>query len=470
MNKITIIGLGFDEGDLSVKAQVIIKNHQNLIARTALTKSYIALSKINANAKSLDFVYEKSRNFDTLNKNLALEVINLAKTSAVCYLVDGCALEDNSVKYILNRCKNVEVIAGVTSSSKCLERLKKSESFITSISAYEVGDYYTLSLPLVVYAIDSPVIASKVKLFLGDIFGEEMNVYLSSNSGTKKIKLYELDRLKNYDYSLSMFIENSVLTKKQRFDFNDLLEILRVLRSKNGCPWDREQTEESILKNVIEEAYELVDAVESFDDEKIIEETGDLILQSAFYVTFGEEGGRYTRSDVLSNLCSKLISRHTHVFGGDKASSGEDALAVWNSNKIVEKGYDCGAEYLSAVPSSMPALMRAEKVGKRAKKYNFDFDSYEGAISKIIEEVDELKKAITSGDKTLIEEECGDLLFSAVNVLRLLDVESELALKKSTEKFIKRFSLLEEAVKSKNKDMKNLSLKELDDIYNSIKK
>lgn len=469
MNKITIIGLGFDEGDLSLKAQKIIKNHDNLVARTGLTKSFLALKNINENVKTLDFIYEKSRNFDTLNKNLALEVLSMAKVQSVCYLVDGCSLEDNSVKHILKKHKNVEVIAGVTSSAKCLERLKKSESFIESISAYEVGDNYSLTLPLVVYAIDSVVLASKVKLFLGDLFGEEIDVYVTSNSGSKKIKLFELDRLKNYDYSLSLYIESVELTKKQRFDFNDLLKIIKILRSKNGCPWDREQTEETILKNVIEEAYELVDAVESFDDDKIIEETGDLILQSAFYIIFGEEGYRYSRSDVLSGLCQKLISRHTHVFGNDKASSGEDALSVWNSNKIAEKGYDTGADYLKAVPSSMPSVMRAEKVQKRAKKYNFDFDSYASALEKVKEEILELEIEIAKGDSKAIEEECGDLLFSAINVLRLLGVEGELALKRATEKFINRFTLLESEVNKLGKDMKKLSEKDLDDIYNLVK-
>ncbi len=469
MNEITVIGLGVDGKDISSSAENIIKSSVKVVARTGLTESYKNLSKFQKNIDTLDFIYEKSRNFDTLNKNLANEVIKLSKNEPVCYLVDGCATEDNSLKYILSKTKNVKVYAGVSYACKCLERLNVCESNYTSVSAYEVDKNHSLSAPLIVYAIDSVITASKVKLFLAELFGDEMEVYLSSNQKNSKIILYELDRQEKYDYSTCLYIPKLSLTEKNRYDFNDLISILEILRSPNGCPWDREQTEKSILKNVIEEAYELVDAVSQGDDFMIIEETGDLILQSAFYILFGEESARYSRYDVLSDLCKKLISRHTHVFKNDKALKSSDALNVWNNNKIVEKGYQTATEYLSAVPSSMPSLMRAEKIGKRAKKFNFDFERTSDAISKILEEVKELEFAISSGDKTEIEKECGDLLFSAVNVVRLNGVDAELCLKNSVDKFIKRFNQVEKQVLAQGKSMSDFNLLELDEIYNQVK-
>lgn len=469
MYKITIIGLGVDKFDLSSYAESIIKNHQTVIARTGETESFKAVKTINSSIETLDDIYIKSRNFDTLNKNLANAVLEVSKTKDVCYLVDGSAIEDKSVGYILKKHKNVEIIAGVSVWSKCLERLKISNGKINSISAYEVGDNYCLALPLVVYAIDSVVLASKVKLFLSELFGDEITCYVCSNGYKKKLKLFELDRLKSYDYSTCLYIPEVPLTKKQRFDFNDLISILEILRSPNGCPWDREQTEKSILPNVIEEAYELVDAVMQQDDNMIVEEIGDLILQSAFFTLFGEEEARYNRQEVISEVCKKLISRHTHVFGSDSAVKSGEALNVWNNNKITEKGYETATDYLNAVPSSMPSVMRAQKVSKRAGKYNFDFENFSQAIDKVYEEVSELKKAIEKNDKVEMEKECGDLLFSAVNVVRLLGFDGEIALKNSTEKFINRFSLVEKEVKLQNKDMKNLTLTELDDIYNKVK-
>lgn len=469
MNEITVIGLGVDGKDLSSSAEEIIKSSVKTIARTGLTESYKNLSKFSKKIDTLDFIYEKSRNFDTLNKNLANEVLTLSKTQPVCYLVDGCATEDNSCKYILKKAKNVKILAGVSYACKCLERLGVCESNYTSVSAYEVDKNYSLSAPLIIYAIDSRIIASKVKLFLSELFGDEREVYLSSNGGNSKIKLYELDRQEKYDYSTCLYIPKLSLTEKQRYDFNDLISILEILRSPSGCPWDREQTEKSILKNVIEEAYELVDAVNKGDDFMIIEETGDVILQSAFYILFGEESSRYSRYDVLSDLCKKLISRHTHVFSNDKAFKSSEALNVWNNNKIAEKGYETATEYLSAVPSSMPSLMRAEKIGKRAKKFGFDFESSNKATQKILEEISELQSAISSGNKEEIEKECGDLLFSAVNVVRLSGVDAELCLKNSVDKFIKRFSLVENQVLAKGKKMTDFTLLELDKIYDKVK-
>lgn len=469
MFKITVVGLGVDKSDLSLYAYNLIKNHQNVVARTGETLSFKLISGEIKSVKTLDSVYLKSRNFDTLNKNLGDEILKMAKISPVCYLVDGAATEDNSVAYILSKVKDVEVISGVSHTAKCLERAGVCSANVSTVSAYDINKH-EISLPLVVTAIDSVIIASSVKLNLADRFGEEIDVLVTDNDKVYKIKLYELDRLSNYGYSTCLYIPNLPLIKKQRFSFSDLFEILEVLRSPNGCPWDREQTEKSILKNVIEEAYELVDAVESEDDDMIIEETGDLILQSAFYLTFGEEDSRYNRYDVLSELCSKLISRHTHVFGNDKAGSGEDALGFWNANKIAEKGYENASEYLSAVPSAMPSVMRAEKVGKRASKYGFDFASAKDALNKLKEEILELENALSSGSSLDVENECGDILFSAVNVLRLLGVEGELALKRSTEKFIKRFTLVESEIISKGKTLTDFTALELDDIYNEVKR
>lgn len=469
MFKITVIGLGVDESDLSLRAKNLIKEHELVVARTGETLSFKLLQKEFSHIKTLDKIYLKSRNFDTLNKNLGEEVLKMAKTSPVCYLVDGSAIEDNSVSYILKKAKGVELIAGVSHTAKCLERVGVSSPNVCTASCYDL-DINKLCLPLVITAIDSYVIASSVKLSLSDRFGEEIDVFVANNNGAKKIKLYELDRISSYDYSTCLYIPNISLTQKKRFDFSDLMTILEILRSPNGCPWDREQTEKSILKNVIEEAYELVDAVESEDDGSIIEETGDLILQSAFYLTFGEEDLRYNRYDVLSDLCSKLIYRHSHVFGSDKAGSGEDALGFWNANKIAEKGYETASDYLSAVPSAMPSVMRAEKIGKRAGKYGFDFASASDAINKLKEEILELENAISSKNASEIESECGDLMFSAVNILRLLGVEGELALRNSTEKFIKRFKLVEKEVIKRGKTMTDFSANELDDIYNDIKR
>lgn len=470
-NKLTIIGLGCDEGDLSLNALNVINNSQTLVVRTENTLSFNAVKKLNKKVITLDYIYNKSRNFDTLSKNLAKEVLNLSEDRDIVYLVDGSITEDSSVKEILSKKrKDVFLISGVSHGVKCLERLKKVTTNYMCISAYDVfsiNDYFT---PLVVYAIDSKKIASEIKLILSNYLGEETDVYVATETYTKKIKLYELDRLNEYNYSTSIYIDNLNVINKKRFKFSDLIEIVRRLRSENGCPWDRVQTPKSIEKNLIEETYELLDAIEENDDDKIIEEAGDVLLQVAFYCVFGEEDCRYNYSDVLSNICSKLITRHTHVFGQDSAKNSEEALSSWNKNKAIEKGYKNGFEYVDSVPKNLPSLMFAQKVGSRAGKYNFDFDNYYDVLSKIYEEIEEINLAINTNSTEDIESECGDLLFSTVNAVRKLGVDAETALYKSTKKFINRFKLLEEAILKDGKNIKDLTLEEIDAYYKIIKK
>ena len=469
MHKLTVIGLGCDKNDITLSGLNAIKGAEKLVVRTMRTLSFDVVKDLNKEVISLDYVYEKSRSFNTLNVNLAKEVIKLLNDYDVCYLVDGSATEDLSTKEILKRVKDAKIISGVSAKEKCLERLKISTTSCASLSAYDVLLDEEFSFPAVIYAIDSVKIASELKLKLMNLIGEETIVYLASNDFTKKIPLYELDRVKKYDYSTSLYLPSVELTKKERFTFNDLLKILEILRSENGCPWDREQTPKSIEKNLLEETYELLDAIESDDDDKIIEEAGDVLLQVAFYILFGEESGRYNAEDVLTNISSKLITRHTHVFGQDKASNGEEALSTWTKNKAIGKGYNSAYEYVDSVPKNLPALMRAQKVGSRAGKYNFDFNGVEETYLKVFEEIEEIKNAVKLGDKEEIEKECGDLIFSVVNTVRKLGVDAETALIKSTNKFVNRFKRLEEYLIKNGKDMKQLKIEELDRYYDQIK-
>ncbi len=469
MNKINLIGLGSDYGDLTLKAFDIIKNSQKVVVRTNLTKSFSQIKKIKEDVVSLDYVYLKSKNFDTLNKNLAKEVINMSKDGEITYLVDGCAVEDRSVCEILKRHKNVNLIAGVSNMSKCLEKLNVSLSSCSLYTAYDLLKGESLSLPAVIYNIDNVHVASEIKLKLINEVGEDVKINVVSNEINKKIEVFKLDRLKIYDYSTSIYIPKISLIDKQRFDFSDLLEILRILRGENGCPWDKVQTPDSIKINLIEECYELIDAIESKDDDKIIEETGDVLLQTAFYILFGEEENAFTKKDVLSNLCQKLITRHTHVFGKDKASDADSALSNWNKNKGIEKGYQNDTEYLRSVPRCFPAVIYSQKVGGRASKCGFDFEDVREVFSKIYEEIEEVKSAVLKNDVKEIEKECGDLLFSAVNAVRKLNVDGEIALKLSADKFVDRFERLEKAVLKDGKQIKNLSARELDKYYNLTK-
>lgn len=468
MYKITVIGLGCG-GDLTLNSVKIIKGAKKVLVKTELAKSFSDIKEYLGEYESLDKIYEKSCNFDTLNKNLADYVLKCAKLTDVVYLVDGSAQEDNSVKLLSEKC-DIELIGGVSKCTKAMERAGVFAESYSCFSAYDLDKITAEVLPIIIYDIDSPILAGEVKLKLLDLIGEERVIFFVGEGVKKEIPVYELDRQKTYDYSTAVVIKEVDVLRKERFNYSDLMEILTRLRSENGCPWDREQTQLSVLKPMLEETYEFIDAVRTENEDGIIEELGDVFLQTAFQLLFGKEENRYTSSDVLTGICKKLISRHTHVFGKDKAVDGESALAVWEKNKAVEKEYSSGGEYLSSVPKSFPAAMRAQKVCKRAAKYNFDFEEVEQIFSKIVEEMGEVRAEIQSGNSDLLKKELGDLLFASVNLARFLGFEAEECLNLTTEKFISRFTKLEEAILKDGKDMKNMTLEELDKYYNAAKK
>ncbi|MBQ8283686.1 MAG: nucleoside triphosphate pyrophosphohydrolase [Clostridia bacterium] len=472
---ITIIGLGVEKGDLSKRGEDKIlqaaKAGQPVLVRTANTRSYQTVLDLGVKHTCLDNVYESSRNFATLAKNLAKAVTNQGENAV--YLVDGAATEDNSVKALLKRLRGkAEIIDGVSKTTALVRAAGFCGCSYTAVSAYELIEKAksgNLALPLVVYDLDDSGLASDVKLTLGNLFGEETAVKYIRDNRVKKIPLYELDRQKQYDYTSAVAIEEIDLLKKQRFALEDLKEIIVRLRRPDGCPWDRVQTNDSVKMAAVEESYELVDAIDQNDDEKILEETGDILMQAVFHAVLKEETGAFDLTDVVTGVCQKLITRHTHVFGEDKAKDEDSALSVWEKNKMQEKHQDTFAKAVNDVPKCFPAAMRAQKVGKRAAKAGLDFDSVEAAARKMQEELTEFITARKSGDEKETEKELGDLLFAAVNVGRKAGCDCERALKESVERFARRFTLAEEKARADGKEVTALSAEEWDAYYVAAK-
>ena len=257
--------------------------------------------------------------------------------------------------------------------------------------------------------------------------------------------------------------------KKEKYDIDDLLEIMRLLRAPGGCPWDAEQTHMSIKKDLIEETYEVIEAINKDDKELMTEELGDLLMQVVFHSQMEQEAGNFDFGDVTDGICKKLIERHPHVFGSVQADNTNQVLKNWDAIKMQTKGQESYTDTLTSVAKSLPALMRAQKVGKRAMRAGMDFRTAQDAIDCIANEKAELDTAVANGDKKNIEEELGDLLFSCVNAARHLGVDAELALKASTEKFINRFSVTEELTKAEGLNMKELPIEELDLYWDKAK-
>lgn len=264
--------------------------------------------------------------------------------------------------------------------------------------------------------------------------------------------------------------ERKRLLGLERYDFSDLNSIMEVLMGEGGCPWDRAQTHHSIKTNLIEEAYEVIDAIEKNDVENLKEELGDLLLQSVFHAKIAEREGEFLLGDVLDRLGRKLVTRHTHIFGAGHADDSDSALKSWEQAKAVEKNTRSVSEDIAALPDSFPQLLRAVKAQKKAAKSGFDFPNERTAADKLYSEVAELKEALAKNDEANIEEELGDIIFAAVNIIRLRKLDAELTLKKSTDKFAARFAAVESDVVRQGRKMSDCTAEELDEICNRVKK
>lgn len=254
------------------------------------------------------------------------------------------------------------------------------------------------------------------------------------------------------------------------YTIDDLREIMIKLRGENGCPWDRVQTHESIKRSMIEECYEAIEALDNNDDKMFANELGDVLLQVIFHARIAEERGAFNFDDVVNEICTKLITRHTHVFGDVEANDAVSALSEWEKQKKAEKGLKNFTDALKDVPKNFPALIRAEKVQKKAKNAGFDWESLDGAVDKLKEEISELSEAVKSGNGENIDEEYGDLLFAAVNVGRFVKSDPEISLTAATNKFIARFEKMEKLAESNGKKLDSCTLEELDSLWNEIKK
>lgn len=449
-----------------MRAKAELDVAQKILVSTSRCAGLGALNGLNF--ETLDCLYEKSRNFDTLNKKLAAAVIAAAKDSDVCYCVDGAVCENESCKLILAKHKNCKVFEGVSKAAHAYSVAKLLTPEYAAVSAYSVKNLKSCRAAIV-YDIDGEYAASETKTKLSDIFGEEsLCVFVCGDLG-KIIKIYEIDRQKNYGLNCAVAVEEREFLKKERFDYADLEYMIKLLRAPGGCPWDRAQTSKSIKGNLIEEAYELADAIERDDGFDMEEETGDVLLQAAFHSVLSEERGEYTGADALTRVVKKLIFRHSHIFGADKAESESEALGVWENNKRKEKEQTTFSDSVSAVPKNFPACMRAQKVQKRAAKSGMDFLSSVSAGERLADELSELITALADGDEKKVFDEAGDVLFSAVNTCRLAGVDCEEALQASVKKFSERFCECERQITADGKNMTDLNELELNVYWEKAK-
>ena len=256
---------------------------------------------------------------------------------------------------------------------------------------------------------------------------------------------------------------------KEIYDINDLIEIMSILRAPDGCPWDIEQSHVSIKKCLIEETYEVIEAINKNDSELLKEELGDVLLQVVFHSQIESESNSFNFNDVADGICKKLIIRHPHIFSDITVNSADDVITNWDEIKKKTKGQKTQSQTMDSISRELPALMRAEKVQRKAAKVGFDWNDVCGALSKLDEEICELKEAIQQGNQENISDEFGDVLFSAVNVSRFVNIEPEESLTNATDKFLSRFKIVEQLAAQRDIQISNASLEVLNSLWGEAK-
>ena len=479
---IKIIGLGpGDPQSLTVGAVEQLKKCNNIYFRTEIHPTVDYIKEIGIKFETYDYYYETSSSFDEVYKNIAEDLIKVYKEKGdLVYAVPGHPLvAERSVYNLIDLCKEnkieYKIIPAVSFIDAMMDRLQ-----IDPINGLKVIDAFDIKnqildkrIGTIITQVYNPLIASEVKLSLCEYYNDETEIIycravgIEGEESIRKIPLYELDMQEDIDYLTSIYIPKNLKNKK---DIYDLVEIVDILRGENGCPWDREQTHESIKNAIIEESYEVADAIEKEDDNGVIEELGDVLFQVIFHAAIGKEDGYYNLSDIIEGICNKMIYRHPHVFGNVDVNTTEEVLVNWDELKKKEKHFNTMTEELNGVAKALPALIRAAKVQKKAKKVGFDFKNVDKTLEKIKEEINELEEVYKTDNVDRITEELGDLLFSCVNTARFLNVDSEEALNKCTNKFIKRFSYIENTAINSGLNLKEMSLKEMDELWEKIKK
>lgn len=478
---IKVVGLGPGAVDaITVGTMRVLKESKYIFLRTNMHPTVKYLEENNIKFYTYDSQYKQMQNFDDVYSSIAEDLINKHnELGDIVYAVPGHPLvAEKSVNLLLRLCSEkhieVEILPAVSFIDAVMEALK-----IDPIDGVKIIDAFDIKNQImdkragvIITQVYNKLIASEVKLSLLEYYKDDTKIYFIRAAGVKEsesireIPLYELDRQEDIDYLTSIYIPKDLDNTK---DFNELINIIAILRGENGCPWDREQNHQSIKRSLIEESYEVIEAIDKNDDDMMVEELGDLLLQVVFHAQIGKEDGYFDIKDVVQAICNKMIYRHPHVFKNVKVENSDQVLDNWDKLKREEQGLKTYTDELKHVPKILPALIRAEKVQKKAAKVGFDWDKVEDAMKKVLEELNEVKDVYKGNNRDKILEEIGDLTFSVVNVARFLDIDPENALNYTIDKFIKRFEFIEQKVRERNRDMNDMTLKEMDELWNEAK-
>lgn len=452
-----------------------LKYAKRVVLQTEKVEAAEYLRSLEIVFETLDVLYEQSEDFDSLNR--AISDMIFEGDDDTCFCILGAPYGHTAIPGILKEAakRKVEVafLPGLSyfDTALCAGIQKTPSNGLITLPASQIESFYApQDLTVCITEIDTQMKASAVKEKLAAWYGDEQRIVFYDGNTAKTVYIYALDRQKAYSHLSSAVYYPQTLIKKLRFSFEDLIRVMDKLRAKEGCPWDREQTHTSLKQYLLEEAYEVLEAIDEEDEAKLYDELGDVLLQVVFHACIARQTGSFDILDVTTAICKKMIKRHPHIFGKVTAKTAKDVIRNWEAIKKEEKGHETYTDVLKDIPKHIPALMKSYKVQKKAANVGFDWESPLGAADKIREETDELMEAVRQSTDEHIASEAGDLLFSVVNLCRMLHVEPETALLKTTQKFIDRFEYIEQSALKDGVLLKDMTLSEMDKLWEEAKK
>ena len=481
MSELIVVGLGAGrKGLMTEETKRLLTEEACVRLRTAKHPTVTELGEEGYTFSSFDHIYDEKDTFDEVYTTITDECLALAKeTGRLVYAVPGSPLvAEKTVQMLRARAKEEGVSLTILPAMSFLEVLYVRLGVdpingLVILDGDDIGDLPPDNVAaLVITQVYDRAVASEVKLTLMEQYDDEQPVTFVRNLGlddeeVRVIPLYELDRQPNIDHLTSVYVPRRE-KRTATFDTTPLEDVMTTLRSPGGCPWDIEQTHDSLRRYMIEEVYEVIEAIENEDAPLLCEELGDLLLQIVFHARVAEECGEFSMQDVIDGVTEKMIRRHPHVFGDISVRDAGEVLVNWEAIKAKEKeGKRTSA--LDGVSPGLPALMAAFKLQKKAAKVGFDWTEVKDVWEKVREELGELAEASAEGDMKAVEEEFGDVLFSLVNLSRFLHIEPETSLTAANHKFRRRFTFIEDKVHELGKKWDDMTLDEMDKLWEQAK-
>ncbi len=478
---IYLVGLGAGGArEMSAEALGALRRAQRVLLRTASHPAATTLRLAGIAFESLDeLAPDADADANARAHRIAEFVLNAAReASPIAYAVPGHPLiAEDSVRIVLERAQQEGIPTRLVPSRSFVEPVLEAVGYTLS-HGLQLLDAGTLprvqpnpNLAQIYYQLESPELVRRVQTELLRHYPPDFPVTLVHAAGiegateVKTVPLAQLDQ-QRYDPLTSLFVPPAPQRQRRFEGFDGLAEIVAILRSPEGCPWDREQTHESLKPFLIEEAYEVIDALDSGDADKLCEELGDLLLQVMLHSQLAKERGAFDIYQVVQRLNDKLVQRHPHVFGDVALENADEVLRNWDRLKREQRAH---ASILEGIPRSMPALLRALEVSRRASRAGFEWESIQGVLEKLEEEERELRRAIESGSEERIDAEIGDLLFTAVNIARHAGLNPEESLRRMVDRFIQRFHWMEQAVAQQGRTLESLTPDEWEALWQQAK-